>query len=90
MAAAVAVPLVVAAIGAGATVYAANQASKNKPSLPPIPKVPALPDQAPLDAQAAQRRRAVAASQSTLLTGPQGLGADASQKRATLLGAAAA
>lgn len=87
MAAAVAVPLVVAAIGAGAAVYSAQQARKNQPALPPLPKLPTLADQAPLDAQAAQRRRLAAGANSTQLTGPQGLGVDSSQRRASLLGA---
>ncbi len=89
MEAAVAVPLVIGALGAGATVYAANEAKKNQPKLPPLPKLPTIADQAPLDAQAQARRRAAMGQQSTLLTGPRGLGADMSQPRATLLGAAA-
>lgn len=91
MAAALASPLVWSAvIGAGTALYTANQARKNQPSLPKLPELPTIADQAPLDAQAAQRRRSANGQASTLLTGPQGLGVDQSQKRATLLGAAAA
>lgn len=75
MAAAVAVPLIAAGIGAGASVWTASQnrkaAERNKPAMPPA--APIMADQAPLDAQAVKRRRAAAGFQSTVLTGPQGL-----------------
>lgn len=77
---AAAVPLVVAAIGAGTAIYTQRQneqameaaARKTRPIPPAAAKKYA--DQSELDVQAVRRRRAAAGLPSTALTGPQGLG----------------
>jgi len=78
-----------AAASAGAAVYSATK----KPDIPKPPKLPALDEKKPVDTGGhdRQRRQAAAAAvgrQSTLLTGPQGLGSVGStgQPRSTLLG----
>lgn len=81
---AISAPIIIAAAGVGVSAYSAREAKMNKPKLPALPeKAPLLADQAPLDLQAARRRRSAAGQSSTLLTSPQGVPAAGK----TLLGA---
>lgn len=86
--AAVAVPLVVAGIGAGVAIYTQKkQEDAAKAAQSKLPKPIALPlqaDQTPLDAQASRRRRLAGGFAATSLTGPQGLGGTVGQRSALL------
>lgn len=82
----IAAAAIIGTLAAGGSIAAAQM---NKPKLPGAPKLPdsakrKAPDTAALDAQ--RSKRLAATSKSTILTGPQGLGNDASTDRKSLLG----
>jgi hypothetical protein len=84
----VAAAAITAATAVATTAYSAQQAKKNRVSIPKPPPALVQPNEAPLNLQAIRRARAAAGVSSNNLTGPQGL-ATAGAPRSNLLGVAA-